>query len=111
MWNRYSYQRASAGQGGSCKTPPEAALSSYCRRRRMLTSKTCREHAAKCIETAETIPPDALREVFFDMAKRWTDLAINIESSEALADPASLPANDPGQPYRFGSGIVKAPMS
>jgi hypothetical protein len=49
--------------------------------------------------------------MFFDMAKRWTDLAINIESSEALADPASPPANDPGEPYRFGSRIRKAPIS
>jgi hypothetical protein len=45
----------------------------------MLTSKICREHASKCIETAETMPPGAQREMFFDMAKRWTDLAINIE--------------------------------
>ena len=75
----------------------------------MLNSKICRQHAAKCIETAETIPPGAQREMFFDMAKRWTDLAINIESSEALADPASPPANDPGEPYRFGSRIRKAP--
>src|SRR6476661_53258 len=75
----------------------------------MFNSKICRRHAAKCIETAESIPPRAQREMFFDMAKRWTDLAINIESSEALADPASPPANDPGEPYRFGSRIRKAP--
>ena len=80
-------------------------------REAMLTSKVCREHAAKCIETAEIIPAGAQREMFFDTAKRWTDLAINIESSEALADPASPPANDPGEPYRFGSGIVKAQIS
>jgi hypothetical protein len=77
----------------------------------MLNSRICREHAAKCIETAEAIPPSAQREMFFDMAKCWTDLAINIESSEALADPASPPANDPGEPYRFGSRIRKAPTS
>jgi hypothetical protein len=75
----------------------------------MLNSKICREHAAKCIETAKALPPGAQREMFFDMAKRWTDLAINIESSEALAD--APPANDPGEPYRFGSRIVKAPTS
>jgi hypothetical protein len=84
---------------------PEAALSSFGGGRAMLTSKICREHASKCIETAETIPPGAQREMFLDMAKRWTDLAINIESSEALADPASPLANDPGEPYRFGSRI------
>ena len=58
----------------------------------MLTSKICREHAYKCIQTAETIPPGAQREMFFDMAKQWTDLAINIEGSEALANPSSPPA-------------------
>ena len=77
----------------------------------MLTSKICRDHASKCRGVSETIPRGAQREMFFDMAKRWTDLAINIESSEALADPASPPANDPGEPYRFGSRIVKAPIS
>ena len=71
----------------------------------MLTSKLCRDHASKCIETAETLAPGAQREMFFDMAKRWTDLAVNIESSEALAD--APPANDPGEPYRFSAQEVK----
>jgi len=70
----------------------------------MLNSKICRQHAARQFHGG------AQREMFFDMAKRWTDLAINIESSEALADPASPPANDPGEPYRFGSRIGKAPI-
>ena len=30
----------------------------------MLNSKICRQHAAKCIETAEAIPPGAQREMF-----------------------------------------------
>ena len=60
------------------------------------------EHAIKCIQTAETFPPGAQREKFFDMAKQWTDLAINIEGSEALADPSSPPER-PGERYRFGS--------
>ena len=77
----------------------------------MLTSKICTEHAITCIQTAEAFPPGAQREKFFDMAKQWTDLAINIEGSEALADPSSSPSNDPDEPYRFGSGIVKAPIS
>ena len=63
----------------------------------MLTSKICTEHAIKCIQTAEAFPPGAQREMFFDMAKQWTDLAINIEGSEALADPSSPPAIDPGE--------------
>ena len=53
----------------------------------MLTSKICREHASKCHRVAETIPRGAQREMFLDMAKRWIDLAINIESTEALIDP------------------------
>ena len=51
----------------------------------MLTSKICTEHAITCIQTAEAFPPGAQREKFFDMAKQWTDLAINIEGTEALA--------------------------
>ena len=43
------------------------------------------------------------------VANRWTDRAINIESSEALADPASPPANDPGEPYRFGVTNCEGP--
>jgi len=41
------------------------------------------------------------------MAGQWIDLAINIERTEALINPTS-PANEPCEPYRFGSGIVKA---
>ena len=67
----------------------------------MLTSKICTEHAITCIQTAEAFPPGAQREMFFDMAKQWTDLAINIKGSEALSDQSSPPANDPGEPYRF----------
>ena len=60
----------------------------------MLTSKICTEHAIKCVQTAEAFPPGAQREMFFDMAKRWTDLAINIKGSEALADQSSPLASD-----------------
>ena len=60
----------------------------------MLTSKICTEHAITCIQTAEAFPPGAQREKFFDMAKQWTDLAINIEGSEALADQSSPPASN-----------------
>src|SRR6478736_3338878 len=74
-------------------------------RKAMLTSKICREHASKCNRVAETIPRGAQREMFLDLARRWIDLAINIESTEALINPTS-PANDPREPYRL---IVKAP--
>ena len=70
----------------------------------MLTSKICREHASKCHRVAETIPRGAQREIFLDMAKRW------IESTEALIDATSA-THDPRKPYRFGSGVVKAPIS
>jgi hypothetical protein len=60
----------------------------------MLTSKICTEHAITCIQTAEAFPPGAQREKFFDMAKQWTDLAINIKGSEALADQSSPLASD-----------------
>ena len=73
-------------------------------RKALLTSKMCREHASKCNRVAETIPRGAQREMFLDMAKRWIDLG------KALINPTS-PANDPREPYRFGSGIVKAPIS
>ena len=89
---------------------PSASLVPKPWRKAMLTSKICREHASKCNRVAETIPRGAQREMFLDMAKRWIDLAINIERTETLIDPTS-PANDPREPYRFGSGIVKAPIS
>jgi hypothetical protein len=75
----------------------------------MLTSKICTEHAIKCIQAAEAFPPGAQRETFFDMAKQWADLATSIESSEALADPSSPPANDPAEPYRFGLRPAERP--
>lgn len=69
----------------------------------MLTPKICREHASKCTQTAEKLPPGAQRQMFLDMAVSWLSLAAKIESSEALL--ASSPANDPNEPYRFGSRI------
>ena len=69
----------------------------------MLTSKICTEHAIKCIQAAEAFPPGPQRETFFDMAKQWTDLAIDIEGAEALADQSSPPASEGDEPYRFGS--------
>jgi hypothetical protein len=41
--------------------------------------------------------------MFLDMAVSWMSLAAKIESSEALLN--SSPANDPSEPYRFGSRI------
>jgi hypothetical protein len=51
-----------------------AALSPYLEEGPMLNSKICRQHAAKCIETAEAIPPGAQREMFFDMASAGPSL-------------------------------------
>jgi len=48
----------------------------------MLTSEICREHSAKCVQTANSLPPGPQREMFQDMALRWTMLAAKIESAE-----------------------------
>ena len=76
----------------------------------MLTSKICREHASKCNRVAETIPRGAQREMFLDMARRWIDLTINLQPYQSyIACKRSTRALS--EPYRFGSGIVKAPIS
>ena len=107
MWNPNG---ASAGQGGFSYSPVCKPPCPHIREKGHAHFKSV-PRTRRQVQTAETIPAGAQREMFFDMAKRWTDLAINIEGSEALADPASPPANDPGEPYRFGSGIMKAQIS
>ena len=71
----------------------------------MPTPKTCREHAWKCIRTAETFPPGDQRQGFLAMAEHWANLAADMESLEAqlVKEPAN--SNDP---YRFGSRIEAA---
>ena len=68
----------------------------------MFTPKICREHARKCIQTAETFPPGEQRQKFVAMAEHWTTLAADVESLEAqlAKEPAST-----NEPYRFGSRI------
>jgi hypothetical protein len=68
----------------------------------MLNPKTCREHASKCTQTAETFPAGEQRQKFLDMAADWTRLAASVEDSEASL--AQAPANE-NEPYRFGSRI------
>lgn len=68
----------------------------------MLNPKTCREHASKCTQTAETFPPGEQRQKFLDMAEDWTRLADSVEGLEASLSQA--PANS-NEPYRFGSRI------
>jgi hypothetical protein len=68
----------------------------------MLTPKICREHAWKCIQTAEAFPPGEQRQKFVAMAEHWTTLAADVESLEAQL--AKEPANT-NKPYRFGSRI------
>ena len=68
----------------------------------MLNPKTCREHASKCTQTAETFPPGEQRQKFLDMAEDWTRLANSVEGLEASLSQA--PANS-NEPYRFGSRI------
>ena len=66
----------------------------------MLNPKTCREHASKCTQVADSFPPGPQREMFLDMAERWISIAANIESSEAILDQHSEVG-----PYRFGSRV------
>ena len=68
----------------------------------MLNPKICREHASKCMQTAETFPPGEHRQKFLDMAEDWTRLAASVEGLEASLSRA--PANS-NEPYRFGSRI------
>ena len=68
----------------------------------MLNPKTCREHASKCTQTAETFPPGEKRQKFLDMAEDWTRFAASIEDLEASLSQAAANENEP---YRFGSRI------
>src|SRR6476659_7546623 len=85
--------------------PSANRLVPLCKRRRCrlrLSPKTCREHASKCTQTAETFPPGEQRQKFLDMAADWTRLAASIEDLEASF--SRVPANA-NEPYRFGSRI------
>jgi len=64
----------------------------------MLTSRICREHSGKCIQTANSLPPGAQREMFLDMANTWIVLAAKIENAEVLDQTDEMDG-----PYRFGS--------
>jgi hypothetical protein len=68
----------------------------------MLNSKTCREHASKCTQTAESFPPGEQRQKFLDMAEDWTRLGASIEDLEASL---SQPLANANEPYRFGPRI------
>jgi hypothetical protein len=68
----------------------------------MLNPKTCREHASKCTQTAETFPPGEQRQKFLEMAADWTRLAVSVEDLDASFSRAPANANEP---YRFGSRI------
>ena len=76
----------------------------------MLNPKTCREHASKCTQTAETFPPGAQRQKFLDMAEDWTRLAASIEGLEASAR-LKPPANDRTSHIASGHELTKAPTS
>ena len=66
----------------------------------MLTAKICREHSAKCVQTANSLPPGSQREMFLDMAHSWTLLAAKIETTEVLDQ--AVEADETG----FGSRII-----
>jgi hypothetical protein len=68
----------------------------------MFTPKICREHASKCIQTAESFPPGGQRQKFLAMAEHWANLAADIENLEAQLAKEPVDMNEP---YRFGSRI------
>ena len=69
----------------------------------MLTSIVCREHSAKCVQTANLLPPSLQREMFLHMARTWNELAAKIESAVEELDQTAIP---PNEPHRFGSRIA-----
>jgi hypothetical protein len=66
----------------------------------MPNPEICREHAAKCVQVAQSLPPGNQRDMFLDMAKQWIVHAEKVESWEAVNEQK---ADD--DHYRFGSRI------
>jgi len=48
--------------------------------------KECRQHAARCMELAGDSRDPKLKETLQDLARNWTKLAIQLETSHALHD-------------------------
>lgn len=66
----------------------------------MPSPETCRDHAAKCRQVADSLPPGNQRDMFLDMAKQWIAHAEKVEGWEAMKE--KKPDDDR---YRFGSRI------
>jgi hypothetical protein len=64
----------------------------------MPSPETCRDHAAKCRQVADSLPPGNQRDMFLDMAKQWIAHAEKVESSMNEKKPDD-------DRYRFGSRI------
>jgi hypothetical protein len=69
----------------------------------MLSPKTCREHAEKCVRLAESLPEGRSRQLFAELAERWTKRAADLEKCQSVLDEAVAPT----APYRFSSRIGK----
>jgi hypothetical protein len=69
----------------------------------ILSPKTCGEHAEKCMRLAESLPEGRSRQLFAELAERWTKRAADLEKCQAVLDEAVAPA----APYRFSSRIGK----
>ncbi|HLZ99142.1 MAG TPA: hypothetical protein VKP66_14465 [Steroidobacteraceae bacterium] len=51
----------------------------------MADARECRECAERCIELANRCEDNKMRAALFEMAKAWTDTAIEFESIETKA--------------------------
>jgi len=70
----------------------------------MPSPKICREHAATCVQVAESLPLGNQRDMFLDMAQQWIAHAEKVESWEAVNERKA----DEDR-YGVGSRLTKAP--
>ena len=56
----------------------------------MLSPEKCRDRAAECLQWAESAPSSRVRDILLDVARIWTRLAIEAESSNCLAKVALI---------------------
>jgi hypothetical protein len=48
--------------------------------------RDCREHAKRCVALASEVENPVLKESFFEIARRWSKLATDLEAERPLAD-------------------------
>ena len=56
----------------------------------MLSPEKCRDRAAECLQWAESAHGSRVRDILLDVARIWTRLAIEAESSNCLAKVALI---------------------